>query len=161
MPPKKTPDPAKEKLQTRANEIVALTAEFCRQHLDREYAQLCEKLIGKMSRKRAVPFAAGRSEIWAGAVIYALGQVNFLFDKKRPPHVTQADVAEHFGTTTSTLGQKAKVLRDLFKMRHWDPEFSTRKMAARNPLAGLAMVNGLIVPISMLEELSIRYPDKG
>jgi hypothetical protein len=34
-------------------------------------------------------------------------------------------------------------------------------MAAKNPLAGLAMVNGLIVPLSMLEELSIRYPDKG
>lgn len=160
MPPKKTPDPAKEKLQARADEILALTAEFCRLHLDDEYAKLCAKVIGKMSRKRASPLVAGRTDIWAGSVIYALGQINFLFDKSQKPHVKEADIAKHFNSTTTTLGMKAKAIRDLFKMRRWDPEFSTRKMAASNPLAGLAMVNGFIVPLSMLEQLGTKRSDK-
>ena len=45
--------------------------------------QLCEKLIRKMSRKRNVPFLSGRMEIWAAAVIHALGSINFLFDTSK------------------------------------------------------------------------------
>jgi len=45
-----------------------------------DYKQLSEKLILKMKRKRNVPFMTGRLEIWAGAIIYALGRINFLFD---------------------------------------------------------------------------------
>jgi hypothetical protein len=42
-----------------------------------------------MSRKRNVPFLYGRMEIWAAAIIHALGSINFLFDtsKKRPQKV--------------------------------------------------------------------------
>ncbi|NOR78038.1 MAG: hypothetical protein GQ523_06390 [Methanophagales archaeon] len=45
--------------------------------------QLCEKLIRKMSRKRNVPFLSGRMEIWAVAIIHALGSINFLFDTSK------------------------------------------------------------------------------
>lgn len=153
MTAKKAQDPAKKKLEARTQEILDQTERFCREHLDEEYAGLCEKLVLKMSRKRAVPYASGSTAIWAGAVVYALGQINFLFDKSQAPHVTQAQVAEYFGTTTSTLGQKAKAIRDMFKLRYWDPEFATREMAGRNPFASMVMVNGLVVPVSMLPEL--------
>lgn len=160
MPSKKTTDPAKQKLQARADEILALTAEFCRLHLDNEYAALCQKLIGKMSRKRDVPFVAGRTDIWAGSVIYALGQINFLFDSSRRPHVKEADIARYFHSTTTTLGMKAKAIRDMFKLRRWDPEFSTKRTVASNPFAGMVSINGLIVPVSMLGQLTILRPDK-
>lgn len=35
----------------KAQQLIIMTAEFCEQHLDGEYKQLCEKLIWKMSRK--------------------------------------------------------------------------------------------------------------
>lgn len=162
MTTKKTASPEKDKLQARTQEILDHTAAFCSQRLDAEYAALCEKLVLKMSRKKAVPYASGSTAIWAGAVIYALGRINFLFDKSQKPHVMQAQVAEHFGTTVSTLGQKSKVIRDLFKMRYWDPEFSTSAIAARNPLADMVMVGGMIVPRSMLPGLLARTtPKKG
>jgi hypothetical protein len=153
MTAKKPADPAKARLEARTREILDQTAAFCTQHLNAEYAQLCEWLVLKMSRKRAVPYAAGSTAIWAGAVIYALGQINFLFDRKQTPHVTPAQIAAHFGTTTTTLGQKAKAIRGLFKMGYWDPEFGTRAMAASNPLAQMVMVDGMIVPVSILPEL--------
>jgi hypothetical protein len=33
-------------------EIVAITDEFCAEHLDEEYAQLCRRLTAKLARKR-------------------------------------------------------------------------------------------------------------
>jgi hypothetical protein len=156
MPTKKPANPQNAQIEARAEEIVNLTAEFCSRYLDDEYAQLCKKFVLKMGRKRAVPFVAGRTTIWAGAVIYALGQINFLFDRSQKPYVARADIAQHFGTTTTTLGQKAKALRDMFKLRYWDPEFSTSESRASNPLAGMVMVNGLVVPVAMIPKLLDR-----
>jgi hypothetical protein len=37
------------------------------------------------------------------------------------------------------------LIRDLFKLGYFDPEFSTDRMAKNNPLAGLTMVDGFLV----------------
>ena len=109
---------------------------------------LCRKLIDKMSRKRQVPFLSGRLEIWAAAVVYALGQINFLFDKNFEPYVSATDLCNYFRTSQSTTSQKAKIIRDIFKMRYFDEEFSTERMQKENPLKEFVMVDGLVVPVS-------------
>ena len=43
--------------------LLKMTSDFCREHLNEEYKELCEKLILKMSRKRNVPFLSGRLNI--------------------------------------------------------------------------------------------------
>ena len=50
-------------------QLTEMTATFCKQHVDAEYARLCKKLIDKMARQRAVPFLSGRVEIWAAAIV--------------------------------------------------------------------------------------------
>ena len=62
---------------------------------------IAEKLISKLGRKRDVPFAAGQSEIWAAAVIHALGTINFLFDKSGKPYTTIDELNDCFGTKKS------------------------------------------------------------
>ena len=137
----------KEKLKTEEikNQLVALTEDFCSKHLDKEYAELCKKLINKMARKRAIPFLFGKTEIWAAATIQAIGSNNFLFDKNTKPYVSVDLICEHFNVSKSTIGQKAKVIRDMLKIQHFDPEFSTQAIIKRNPLKRLAMVNGYLV----------------
>jgi hypothetical protein len=92
-----------------------------------------------------VPFLSGRLEIWAAAVVYALGQINFLFDKSFEPYVSATDLCNYFGTSQSTTSQKAKIIRDMFKMRYFDDEFSTERMQKENPLNEFVMIDGLIV----------------
>lgn len=121
-------------------ELLQLISSFCRDHLDEEYETLCQKMITKLSRKRQVPYSSGRLEIWAAAVIQAIGTVNFLFDRSFQPYVSTAQISDYFGTSTSTVGQKAKLIRDMFKMRHWDNEFSTQKMNKDNPFTNLASI---------------------
>ncbi len=131
-----------------------------KEHLERErreersnanqYKQLSEKLGRKMARKREVPFVRGKLEIWAAAVIYAIGQINFLFDKSFQPYASTDDLAKYFGVSKSTVGQKAQKIRELFKLEYFDEEFSTRKMRDSNPFANLVMVNGIPMDKSML-----------
>jgi len=140
----------KDQIEERKQKLVEMTAGFCDAHLDKKYKQLCEKLIGKMARKRNVPFLSGRMEIWAAAIVYAIGSINFLFDKSFEPWVNAQDISNYFGTSKSTVSQKAKLIRDMFKMGYWDKEFSITKMREDNPLSDMVMVNGLMVNIQSL-----------
>jgi hypothetical protein len=137
-------------LEEKKARLIEMTSEFCKRFLDEEYRNLCEKLIDKMARKRNVPFLSGRIEIWAAAIVYAVGSINFLFDKSFNPYATAEDICAHFVTTKSSTSQKAKIIRDMFKMDCWDQEFSTSHMQESNPLSNLVMVDGFLVDKSHL-----------
>lgn len=134
-------------IEEKSKKLVEMTAGFCYKYLDEDYRQLCNKLILKMKRKRNVPFLSGKLEIWAAAIIYALGRLNFLFDKSFEPYVSGDNICNYFGTSRSTTSQKARIILDTFKMTYFDEEFSTTRNKERNPLSKFAMVNGFIVPI--------------
>lgn len=149
----------KTRINEKAHQLISLTTEFCEQHLDDEYEQLCEKLIRKMSRKRNVPYLSGGIEIWAAALIYALGQINSLFDRSFEPYATHDDICDHFGTNKSTTSQKAKFIRDMFKMRYGNDEFLTERNKKDKPFGKSMLINGLIVPIDLLESESQEEED--
>ena len=140
----------KQKIEAISQELIEMTGEFCDQYLDEDYKQLAEDLILKMKRKRQVPFLRGRVNTWAAAIIYALGQINFLFDRSFEPYVAAGDIPKYFGVSQSTIGQKAKSIRDMFDLHYWHPEFATQRMRDSDPYKDMVMIDGLIVPISML-----------
>jgi hypothetical protein len=142
----------KQQIQERQQKILELVREFCGKKLDEEYFELSERLIQKLGRKRNVPFTTGQTQIWAAAVIHALGTINFLFDKSFEPYVSIDEINNFFGTTKSTTTNKSKQIRDLLKLDRWDNEFSTRRMSESNPIANFVMVDGLIVPLAQLPE---------
>ena len=140
----------KAAIEAKKNQLLEMTDSFCDSHLDEDYKRLCVKLIEKMSRKRNVPFLSGRIEIWASAIIYALGSINFLFDRSFEPYVCADDICDYFRSNKSTVSQKAKVIRDMFRMQYYDDNFSTTVMMEKNPFDKLVVVNGLVVPIESL-----------
>ena len=140
----------KDIIEQRMQKLITMTAGFCDAYVDDDYKQLCEKLTRKMSRKRNVPFLSGRIEIWAAAIIHALGSINFLFDPNFEPYVGAADISDYFGTSKSTVSQKAKVIRDMFKMGYWDNEFSTTHMQKSNPASNLVMAGDMILDVRSL-----------
>ncbi|GAB1855273.1 hypothetical protein MHTCC0001_01060 [Flavobacteriaceae bacterium MHTCC 0001] len=142
----------KTQIKQREQQLLELTGMFCVQKLNEEYFLLCERLIKKMGRKRDVPFKRGKLEIWAAATIYAIGSINFLFDKSSEPYISSKQISEYFGTKHTTVTNKAKVIKDMFDMWYFSPEFSTQNMQQNNPLNDLVMVDDLIVPICSLPE---------
>ena len=140
----------KEEIKNRERRLIDLTGVFCVQKLNDDYHQLCEKLILKLGRKRDVPFKSGRIEIWAAAVIHAIGSINFLFDKSFEPYLTAEQISEYFGTKKSTVSNKARQIKDLLNMGYYSSDFSTQHMIENNPFNDMVMVNGFIVPLSSI-----------
>jgi hypothetical protein len=135
----------KSLIESRKNQILDLISGFCTQKLDDEYLELSDKLLSKLGRKRDVPFMTGKVEIWAAAVVHALGTINFLFDKSFEPYATVDDINVFFGTNKSSTGQKSKIIRDLLNLGYFDREFSTIRISKDNPFDKLTMVNGFIM----------------
>jgi len=143
------PRSAEEKARIEAlrAELTTLTAHFCEAHLDAEHAALAAALIAKMARKRDVPFLHGSAKLWAAGVVYALAQINFLFDRDAPVHTSPGEITLFFGVSKTSAGMKARAIRDLFRMRYFDPEFSNERIRAMNPFRSwvitLADLDGL------------------
>jgi hypothetical protein len=133
----------KAAIAAKTQQLIEMTNAFGDAHLDDDYKQLCEKLVRKMARKRVVPFMSGKPESWAAGVVHAIGTINFLFDRSFEPYVASPDIAAFFGVGQSTVQQKSKAIRDMFKMFYYDPEWMTNYMADRNPLANMVLIDGI------------------
>jgi Domain of unknown function (DUF6398) len=126
--------------------LIALTDAFCRDHLDEEYAELARHAAAALCRKRPSPVLSGGINTWACAIVYALGQVNFLGDKSSHPHMSMQDLCMRFGVAASTAGNKAKAVREAIGIRQWDHRWLLKK----NHELGLVWyidVNGLMVDV--------------
>jgi hypothetical protein len=111
--------------------------------LDAEYASLARQVVAKLARKRPSPLLGGRRVTWAAAVVCALGQVNFLSDSSSEPHRTADELSAAFGVAKTTMGSKAKQVRDMLKLSYLKPEFLRADVIAENPVVWFIEVDGL------------------
>jgi len=132
-------------MQPTYESIIALTNSFCEQHLNAEYAVLCRELAAALARKRPSPLVRGAHEIWACGIVYALGTVNFLFDKSQTPHTTADELCGAFGVSKSNGANKAKQIRDLFGMSQFDPDWCLPSKIDSNFRVWTLQLDGLIV----------------
>ena len=126
-----------------ADQVVAVTDAVCRAHLDMEYVGLCRAVVGRLGRKRPSPLTRGEVRIWAAGVVYAVGQLNFVFELSQSPHTT----ADQLGVKKTTMANKARLIRDTLKLSHFDGQFMRRDLVEASPLTWLLQVDGMLVDI--------------
>ena len=78
-------------------------------------------------------------------IVYAVGQVNFLFDKSQKVHITADEVSAAFGVAKSTAANKAKDIRSLLKMSMFDHKWMLPSKYDNSGLAWMISVNGLMM----------------
>jgi hypothetical protein len=127
--------------------VVAATDAFCREHLDDEFAELCRKAAAALARKRPSPLSAGKPEGWALGIVYAIGQINFVFDKSQPYHMSADEIGAAFGMAASTAGNRGRQVRELLKIRHLDHQWMRAEFIESNSAIWLVSVNGLTVDV--------------
>lgn len=137
-------------LLPRAAAVVEVTDRFCAEHLDLEYADLCRRLIGRLGRKRPSPLERGDLRIWAAAVVYTIGSLNFLFDPSQRPHLSASQLCRLMDVSEATVANKSRRIRDQLQLVPFDPELSRREIAEHSPFRTLVEVDGLIVPADLL-----------
>jgi hypothetical protein len=137
-------------MQATYDAISAFTDAFCREHLNEEYAQLARHATAALCRKRPSPLATGNPKTWACGIVYALGSVNFLFDRSQDPSMRAAELCAGFGVSQSTGSAKAKVVRDTLDMSQMDPQWYRPSKMEENPMAWMIMVNGFVVDVRQM-----------
>jgi hypothetical protein len=141
----KKPEQVPGGLKPAFTEITRITDTFCRQHLTEEYAELARKMTATLCRKRPSPLLRGTPDSWALGIVYALGRVNFLFDKSQKPHLRADELCAHFGLSTSTGASKSKAIMEKLKMNPFDVAWSLPSNLATHPTAWLVHINGFII----------------
>lgn len=134
-----------KQMQPTFDTITAMTDAFSAEHLDAEYAELCRRLTATLCRKRPSPLVRGRPEGWACAIVYALGRVNFLFDRSQTPTMSAGEICDAFGVSQSSASTKAKRILDDLSATYFDPRWTRPSHLEDNPLAWLLTVNGIPV----------------
>ncbi|MBN1324435.1 MAG: hypothetical protein JW986_10650 [Methanotrichaceae archaeon] len=143
------------------DEITALTDAVCSEHLDEDYALLARRMAAALARKRPSPLERGKMHVWAAAIVYSLGTVNFLFDKSQVPYMRADELADLFGVNQSTAASKARQIRDLLGTSKADPKWWRPSKMEDNPMAWWVIINGLAadarsLPLPIQEELVRR-----
>jgi hypothetical protein len=129
-------------IRARVAEILAITDELCAACLDREYGELGRELVARLARKRPSPLARGDARIWAAGALYALGQINFLFDRSQRPHLTADQLAGHLGVVKTTMANKAVAIRRTLDLGYYEPGLTRQSLYDDHPLAWILQVNG-------------------
>ena len=160
--PKKQSESIPSSVERAYSAIVNLMEAVCKQHLNEEYAELSRRLAATLARKRPSPITRGKPEIWACAIVYALGTVNFLSDKSQEPHMRADELCAAFGVSQSSASNKAKLIRDMLNMHQMDPNWCLPSLMDQNPLIWILQVNGMMVDIrDMPREVQVIAYESG
>lgn len=136
-----------EKMTTCFQDIVRLTDEFCQKRLTGEYADLCRRMTAALCRKRPSPLTQGKIEIWACAIVYAIGKVNFLFDKSQKPHIRADELCFLFGVSKGSGSAKSGMILKALGISLMDSRWTLPSRMEDNPMAWMVKVNGFIIDV--------------
>jgi len=151
-PPSKVPKskpipkpPSKEEKDEALGVIIGMIDQFCKEHLDKEYAAVCRKLAEKLACKRPSPLLHGKPNTWASGIVRTVGWVNFLYDKTQKPHMRLSDIDAGFGISESSGAAKLAAIRNMLKITPLNYEWTLPSRMDDNPLIWMLKVNGLMM----------------
>ncbi|MDR2387966.1 MAG: DUF6398 domain-containing protein [Deltaproteobacteria bacterium] len=114
-------------LADRYNQIADYVCQFCQAKSNEVFQTVCLSALGKLARKRPSPLERGYAENWAAGICYALGSINFIFDRSsiELPYVSANDFSRFFDLSKSSVSSKAQEVKKLLKLTHFSSEFLT------------------------------------
>jgi len=149
-PPKAKPRPKvqpKEETAEVLRVIIEMIDQFCREHLNDEYAMLCRKLAEKLARKRPSPLVSGNSRTWASGIVRTVGWVNFLHDKSQTPYMRLSNIDACFGISESSGAAKLAAIRKMLRIHQLDPNWTLPSRLDDNPMVWMLEVNGFMMDV--------------
>ena len=120
-------------------------------------------MAAAFARKRPSPLSNGNFNVWAAGIVYAIGQVNFVFDNTQTPHIRREDISTAFNVKQTTASEKARLIRNIFKIGLMEPKWYLPSKLGQNPIAWRLSVNGFLIdaryaPREIQEEAFRRGP---
>ena len=134
-----------KEMQQHYDVIGQMIKDFCSEHLDTEYEELCMKALAKLCRKRPSPLLSGHTNTWAAGIVYAVGAANFLFDRANKYYISAGDLADYFGIAKSTAASKSAEIKKMLKINFFSSEWTVPSKMDSNPLIWMVSIDGFAV----------------
>jgi Domain of unknown function (DUF6398) len=77
--------------------------------------------------------------VWAAGALYALGQINFLFDRSQQPHLTPDQLAGQLGVVKTTMANKATTIRRTLDLGYYESGLTRQSLYDDPPLVWIVL----------------------
>ena len=114
--------------QEKARQIGELIRKFAGGRLDDQHLRLALNLCDTVAQSPYLALSRGRPEIWAAAIVYAIAQLNFLFDPDHDSYFPADEICSAFGTKKSTVYNKALMIRRSLGLEMGDERFCSPEL---------------------------------
>jgi hypothetical protein len=112
----------------RYNEIAEIIGQFCDDKLNEELKVRCWRALAKLAKKRPSPICSGRVITWAAGISYAIGSINFVFDRSKSYYLSGDEFADWFEIPRSSIVSKASNVKKLLNLSYFSSEFTIKNM---------------------------------
>lgn len=114
-----------DKMDDELTQILEMIEEFSDKYLDVEFKALNVKLAGELGDCDKISFDDDKPEVWAAGIIFAIGQLNFLFEDLYAPYISRNNLCGYFKISRMKMNNKARDIRRLLNLKLGDKNFST------------------------------------
>lgn len=111
---------------------IRMIGEFCDTYIDDEFKALCVKLAYELADTEGISFEDDTAENWACGIIYAIGQMNFLFDFQIKPYIDQDSLCHYFSAKRQKMTAKSRDIRRILNLKLGNNEFSSEFVLSLN-----------------------------
>ena len=141
--------PETKQVVERIAQIKGLITAFGDQRFHDTYTGFACRLCDTAAASNLLNIRRGRIEIWAAAIVYAIAQLNFLFSRETPHHLTPDELCDWFNEKKGTVSSKATMIRHTLDLFFDDERFCAPHVTSA--FEYLEDENGFIFPAASLE----------
>ncbi|KJU87401.1 hypothetical protein MBAV_000409 [Candidatus Magnetobacterium bavaricum] len=116
-----------KELEALYDRITELIDDYCRKHLNNDYAKLARNAVVALCCSESAPVAKGHINTWACAILYTLCSVNRLFEDEQELHINASDLCNDFEISINTALSKSGVVAEILQINDNDPIWCLKK----------------------------------
>jgi hypothetical protein len=142
-----------EAKKQRIVQVRQLLEKFSAEHLSGQFSQYVFNLWEQVGRKRNYIITGGAAEVWAAAVVYVIGGLNFLFDRSNPHYLPPDVICQYFGTKKGTVNTRAKEIEKVCRIRMGQEGLCSAEIS--DSLTFVQLPNGLVLTKKVAREMGL------
>ncbi len=124
----------------KVEQMLASIKLFCKKKLNKEYYKLCRELLNELYMDNDFNLERGNQNIWAAAIVGAIGAINYLFDKGFKPYISLDELCEYFEVNKSSVTNKSINIRKTLNIHIFNSLYSTDYVLEKNPFKEYVIV---------------------